>query len=108
MLERYPHLKNVLLLLVFTFSFGAGAWEDPSYGTSNPPNYKKKKSSPRPNSHAKPYVYSSRFDDPYYGTSNPPGYNEKKAKKMGKIYIPPKAEPLSPIYGTGVPKKRSN
>lgn len=85
------------------------AWDypDPTYGTGDPPNYKKKQSSKNKGSHGSPYVYSSRFNDPYYGTGNPPGYNEKQAKKMGKIYVPPKAEPLPPIYGTGVPNKPS-
>lgn len=78
------------------------AWTDPSYGTGDPPNYKKKS-----HSNESPYVYSSRFNDPYNGTSNPPGYNERKAKEMGKIYVPPKAEPLPPVYGTGVRKKSS-
>jgi len=85
------------------------AWDypDPTYGTSDPPNYKKKTSSSsgKKGSHGSSHVYSSRFNDPYYGTSNPPGYNAKKAKQMGKIYVPPKAEPLSPIYGTSVSKK---
>lgn len=90
----------------------ASAWDypDPTYGTGDPPNYKKKGSSKKKgNSHrADPYVYSSRFNDPSYGTSNPPGYNEKKAKQMGKIYVPPKAEVMSPVYGTGVPDKPSS
>lgn len=108
---RKLHLLAVVVSLVGVFlSPQSGAWDypDPTYGTSDPPNYKKKSSSKKKGSHGSPYVYSSRFNDPYYGTSNPPGYNEKKAKQMGKIYVPPKAEVLPPIYGTGVPNKPSS
>lgn len=102
-------LLVLAILLGFLPSLETLAWDypDPTYGTGDPPNYKKKGSSKKKGSHESPYVYSSRFNDPYYGSSNPPGYNEKKAKKMGKKYIPPRPEPLSPIYGTGVPKKPS-
>lgn len=108
MRKSMSHLKWILTLMLVLISSVGVAWnDDPSYGTSDPPNYKKKKSSSKKASHAKPYVYSSSFDDPYYGTSNPPGYNERKAKAMGKIYIPPTAEVLPPVYGTGVNKRRS-
>lgn len=103
----------ILLIVVSLGPFSSSilqAWDypDPTYGTSDPPNYKKKSSKKKKGSHESPYVYSSRFNDPYYGSSNPPGYNEKKAKKLGKTYIPPRPEPLPPIYGTGVPKKSSS
>jgi hypothetical protein len=85
----------------------ASDYSDPSYGTGDPPNYKKKQQSSSSNSHSSPYVYSSRFNDFNYGTSNPPGYNERKAKEIGKIYVPPTAEKLPPVYGTGVRSRRS-
>lgn len=77
---------------------------DPSYGTSDPPNYRRKK----PTQSDSRYVYPSHFVDPYYGTGNPPGYNERKAKELGREYVPvPKAPRWSdPTYGTSDPNPR--
>jgi len=95
---------GIISLLVFSSLSLAWDYPDPTYGTGDPPNYKKKTSSSHA-SKSKKKVYSSRYIDPYYGTSNPPGYNEKKAKQEGFIYVPPASEKLEPVYGTGVTKR---
>lgn len=109
MIEKRKTSTRVWIFSLLVFSGLSLAWDypDPTYGTSDPPNYKKKQSSKSHGSKPKKKVYSSRYNDPYYGSSNPPGYNERKAKEEGFIYVPPgKGETLSPIYGTGVPEKR--
>lgn len=101
-------LVNLLVLGVIcgTASVGLAIPNDPSYGTGDPPNYRKKK----PASSESRYVYPSHFVDPYYGTGNPPGYNERRAREMGREYVPVPTAPRwsDPTYGTGDPPPRRN
>lgn len=97
--------NSLILTTIFLMTTAALAIpNDPSYGTSDPPNYRKKK----PSSSESRYVYPSHFNDPYYGTGNPPGYNERRAREMGREYVPvPKAPRWSdPTYGTSDPSPR--
>lgn len=98
-------ITGILVSGLTLISSTALAWsDDPSYGTSDPPNYKRKKQS----SSESRYVYPSYFTDPYYGTGNPPGYDARRAQEMGRIYVPtPKAPRWSdPTYGTSDPNPR--
>lgn len=98
-------VKGLILTAIFTSATAVQAIpNDPSYGTSDPPNYRNRK----PASSESRYVYPSHFVDPYYGAGNPPGYNERRAREMGREYVPvPKAPRWSdPTYGTSDPNPR--
>ena len=98
-------MTSLILTATFTTATSALAIpNDPSYGTSDPPNYRRK----NPSSSQSRYVYPSYFSDPYYGTGNPPGYNERKARELGREYVPPAKAPRwsDPTYGTSDPNPR--